>query len=170
MKDDRWYRVGMASYILSGLIILMIGFLLEGDEMIAVLVTGAIILVSAIILHVILRNRSTNVMLEGGVLSISGMFMSEEIKVSSVRSISLRNDVHYKSYGRRWYGYGGLKILAGDFENEEFGNYSISVDIRDASDIVILHGGGYVVFNMGDALETQRVFSTISKECKHVRD
>jgi len=145
------------------------GFILDGHDSWGLILAGVIFIATAGIMHLLFRNRATKVTLEGGVLNVKGAMLNAKLNVSDVQAISLKTDVPYLSYGGKMFGYGGVKYLGGKYRNKEYGTYSVSVDVRDKTHIVIFHSGKCLVFNMGDAFDTQMMFNRISKECKNIK-
>jgi len=172
MKNDRMFQYGMSGVVLLGFALIAFGLILDESRFISrwvLIIAGPIVIATAIICYIFLKDRSTHVTLEGGNLRIKGVLVDKEINVSDIQSICMRDDVGYISYGIRTMGYGGIRILGGTYTNKEFGVYTVSVDTRDRSCIVLLHDDKHIVFNLGDQLETQMMFNRISKECKNLK-
>lgn len=92
-------------------------------------------------------------------LTISSTYWGEkELKYTDIDSIEYRED--YK-VGSRTYGFGGAKLLAGTFQNDEFGSYTLYGNTSCDSYIVIETGGKIIAFNEIDESATKKLYEEL---------
>lgn len=81
------------------------------------------------------------------------------VEYDSIDSIEYRESF---DKGTRINGLGSLKLLAGIFENEEFGSYSLYSYTKDDSAVVIKSDGKILVISGKDKNETKQVYEKIN--------
>ena len=92
-------------------------------------------------------------------LTVSATYWGEkELKYTDIDSIEYREDF---KVGSRTYGFGGTKLLAGTFQNEEFGSYTLYGNTSCDSYIVIETDGKIIAFNEVDESATKALYEKL---------
>ncbi len=147
-------------------------FLKEGADPSKVVITDkerkrnrAIILavlgVSAIVLVAVffsITSGSVDASLGDDALQVTAPFVDENILYADVSSVELRDTF---DNGRRVGGFGGTEISSGNFQNDEFGRYTLARYNDVQSCIVVHHANGVLVFNLDTADGTERAFEDL---------
>lgn len=121
-------------------------------------VTAAIL----VIVVIFIGSGSVNATMDGGELHVNAPFVNENISFDNIISVELREDM---DLGSRMGGFGGTKVLSGNFNNKEFGDYTLACykDIRTY--IVVERGGGkMLVFNKDSVADTAAFFEDLLEE------
>ena len=102
---------------------------------------------------------SVNVTLTDSDVEIDASLKSEiSIPYSDITYIELRNDI---DYGHRVIGTANNKVLIGDFENDEFGRYTLAV-YKDTSKAIVIHTAEEIyVTNLSDDGSTEELYQDL---------
>ena len=102
---------------------------------------------------------SVNVTLTDSDVEIDASLKSEiSIPYSDITYIELRDDV---DYGHRVIGTSNSKVLIGDFENDEFGRYTLAV-YKDTSKAIVIHTAEEIyVTNLSDDGSTEELYQDL---------
>lgn len=125
----------------------------------SVVIAGLAIMITILIaVFFFLGSRSVSVSLEDDIVQVSAPFVDEIISFEDVTSVELRDDI---DNGRRVGGFGGTKVSSGNFENDEFGRYTLArYDDVDRC-VVVHHSGGVLVFNLDTPESTMSMYDEI---------
>ena len=118
---------------------------------------AAIALVVGIVLSMTMG--SVNVTLTDSDVEIDASLKSEiSIPYSDITYIELRTDI---DYGHRVIGTSTSKVLIGDFDNDEFGRYTLAV-YKDTSKAIVIHTAEEVyVTNLSDDGSTEELYQDL---------
>lgn len=102
---------------------------------------------------------SVDVTLTDSDVEIDASLKSEiSIPYSDITYIELRNDI---DYGHRVIGTANDKVLIGDFENDEFGRYTLAV-YKDTSKAIVIHTAEEIyVTNLSDDGSTEELYQDL---------
>lgn len=115
----------------------------------------AVILVAVFLLT---GSGSVSASLEDDALQVSAPFVDERVPYADVTSVELRDSF---DNGRRVGGFGGTEISSGNFQNDEFGRYTLARYNDVQSCIIVRHAGGVLVFNLDTGEATSRVYEDL---------
>lgn len=97
-------------------------------------------------------------------LDVKGGGSSVSIDYDDIKTAELRYE---KVDGTRIMGYGSLNMLAGWFENDEFGGYTRFTYGKSDATIVIFKDDGVIVLSCEDTAATEKLYNTISDKMLH---
>lgn len=91
--------------------------------------------------------------------TISATYWGEkELKYTDIDNIEYRTDF---KVGARTYGFGGTKLLAGTFQNDEFGSYTLYGNTSCDAYIIIETEGKIIAFNEVDETATKKLYEEL---------
>jgi len=118
----------------------------------------------AIIVVVIMMMGSGNVTatMDDDTLHVSGPMMNRSIAFDDIAAIDFRDGF---DHGSRIGGFGGSRVLAGNFNNSEFGDYSLAC-FRDVDYHIVVTPvqGRVLVFNLSTPEETEAFCEALMKQ------
>lgn len=123
-----------------------------------------LLILTVIFLFVILFSGSIDVVLEEEHLSIKASFY-DDLTVS----YDLIDSVEYREgnvAGTRVMGFGSLKLLLGNFENEEFGYYTRYTYYKPEACVVVTADDKVLVISGRDAQETKAIYEYLQSKIK----
>ncbi|MDR1404787.1 MAG: DUF3784 domain-containing protein [Candidatus Methanoplasma sp.] len=124
----------------------------------------SVAVVAAILIAVFLfiGSGSVNASMDDERLHVDAPMVNSYVYYEDVRSVDLRENI---DLGMRVGGFGGSKILSGNFNNGEFGDYTLACNKDVKTYIVVEHGQGKIlVFNLGSAGETVGFFEDLTEK------
>ena len=146
--------------IIASIVLIAAGSVLVYYTDIPMWVFWLIIVISLVIMMIpLVFVRKTSIVLGEKDLKVRGPFLGVDIPYSSIQGVELRTS--FKP-GLRMFGYSTIKKCSGTFRNEEFGSYLFTGTTATPAFVVIRHKqNDTLVFNCGDASETERLYSEI---------
>jgi hypothetical protein len=125
---------------------------------------GTTFFVTALILAVaflMIGSGSVHATMEDDTLRVNGPMMNRSIDFDDIKEIEFRYDF---DHGSRIGGFGGSNVLAGNFNNREFGDYSLACYLNvDLHIVVIPNQGRVLVFNLSTIEETEQFGEALLK-------
>ena len=125
------------------------------------LITSAIILV---VVFLFIGSGSIDASMDDERLHVDGPMANKYLYYENIVSVELRNDV---DLGSRTGGFGGTKILSGNFNNNEFGDYILAC-YKDIRTYIVVEPteGKTVVFNRSSIEETADFYNELMKKLR----
>ncbi len=123
------------------------------------IIMGVILASVALIVAVSMTSGHVDVTMDDDSLEIDASMMKEDIQYSDIQYVELREDMNY---GSRIAGLGSMKVLSGNFSNDEFGKYRLAVYRDNPLSIVIHTTDMTCVFNLESKTETMDIFNKLN--------
>lgn len=118
--------------------------------------TVIILLVVAVLLF---SGKTDAVFGEDGLTLSATLTGSKTVAYSEIKQVSLRDGL---DTGRRAFGFGGLTLTAGAFENTEFGGYSLYAYAKVKTYVVLQTAdGSVIVFNRPSEADTKAAYEAL---------
>ena len=156
MKDTARVFIG----IVASLILIAAGSILIYYTNVPMWMFWLVIIVALVIMMIpLVFVRKTSIVFGEKELKVRGPFLGVDIPYSSIQGVEFRTS--FKP-GLRLFGYNTIKRGSGTFRNDEFGRYLFTGTTAIPAFVVIRHKqNDTLVFNCGDAAETERIYSDI---------
>ena len=121
-------------------------------------ILGIITVVIVIILLLVAPGGSVTVELLDEGLHVDAPGVNELVRYEDIESVELRDDLNI---GRRVGGFGGDNVQSGNFNNEEFGRYTLASYNDVLLHIVVYHSGEVMAFNLETVEATQAMYEQL---------
>ena len=159
MKDTARVLIG----IIASLFLIAAGSILIYYTDVPMWVFWLVIIVALVIMMIpLVFVRKTSIVFGEKELKVRGPFLGVDIPYSAIQGVEFRTS--FKP-GLRLFGYNTVKRGSGTFRNEEFGSYLFTGTTAIPAFVVIRHKqNDTLVFNCGDAAETERLYSEIKSK------
>lgn len=110
---------------------------------------------------------SVNATLTDDILKVEAPMVGESIQVDDISNVEWRDSF---DNGRRVGGFGGTDISSGNFQNDEFGRYTLASYNSVPGHIVVHYSGGVLVFNLDSEEKTVQMFNDLQERLAELSD
>lgn len=111
---------------------------------------------------IFLTTGNVGVSVEDGAVNIKASYWTDEqVKLSDIQSVTYREDFRV---GSRMGGLGSFRLQEGNFQNEEFGNYTLYAYTKCKSYVVLETEGRMIVLNAQTPEETKALGERIEEQ------
>lgn len=129
-----------------------------GIAVIAVILIGMFLLAGA---------GSVTAALTDDSLRVEAPMVDESIQMDDVSSVEWRSSF---DAGRRVGGFGGNEVSSGNFQNDEFGRYTLAAYNSVSGHIVVHYSGGVLVFNLDSQEKTEQMYDDLRETLANLND